>query len=193
MTAQTVAQFLHERGYPVSESDLVEALRDALDSRVSAADAAVLSPAAERVLVQHSGMEIPDSGAAQRALRDTTADVAALVQTSLSVPDVAALLDVDASRIRHRLADREMYSIRVGRSHRLPAWQFYGGRPLPGLRDVLGALPRGLHPATVEGFMSTPQEDLVLHGMTTTPRHWLAHGGDPLPVAALARGFDEPY
>jgi hypothetical protein len=193
MAAETVAQYLEPRGHPVAEENLVQTLEETLGDRISAPGAAALSPATEQVFVEHSGMQRPPEGATVHAVRETTAAVAASVQTSLSVAEVAAMLGVDASRIRHRLSDRGLYSIRVGRVHRLPSWQFHDGQPLPGLRGVLAALPADLHPLVVEGFMSTPQPELDMHDAITTPRHWLAHGGDPTPVYDLARGFDEPY
>lgn len=193
MAAATVAQYLEQRGHPVAEEDLVQALDEMVGDRISAPGAAALSQAAEQVLVEHSGMPRPPESDTVRAVRETTAAVAAFVHTSLSVPEVAAMLGVDASRIRHRLSDRGLYSIRVGRVHRLPSWQFHDGQPLPGLRGVLAALPADLHPLVVEGFMSTPQPELDMHDTITTPRHWLAHGGDPIPVYDLARGFAEPF
>jgi hypothetical protein len=84
-----------------------------------------------------------------------------------------------------------LYSVRSGRALRLPAWQFDADRrPLPGLAAVLAALPEGLHPREVEGFMTTPQSELVLDDAPAAPREWLLHGGDPQVVASLAADLD---
>jgi hypothetical protein len=112
-----------------------------------------------------------------------------MVQTSLSMADVADLLGVDQSRVRHRIADGALYPVRVGRANRLPAWQFAEGRALDALRDVLAALPDDLHPLEVAGFFTTPQPELTLNGTSTSPREWLAAGGDPDPVLDLARSL----
>jgi hypothetical protein len=81
--------------------------------------------------------------------------------------------------------------MRVGRSLRLPTWQFDDElRPLPGLAAVLAALPSGMHPREVEGFMTTPQDDLRVRGHNRSPRDWLLSGGSPAQVAAHAADLD---
>lgn len=53
---------------------------------------------------------------------------------------------------------------------------------MPGLRKVIPAFPAHFHPLSIERFMMTENEDL--EGMT--PVAWLAMGGTPDAVAALA-------
>jgi len=190
MAADTVAGFLRERRLPVREADVVAVLRRLLGPHLVAADAAALTDNAASFLRDHSGVE-PSEAAAETATKETVAAATVMLQTSLSMAQVADLLDVDQSRVRHRIADGGLYPVRVGRSNRLPAWQFAGGRPIAALRAVLGALPDGLHPLEVAGFFTTPQPELAVNGASTAPREWLAAGGDPDPVVELAHSLGQ--
>lgn len=62
-----------------------------------------------------------------------------------------------------------------------PDWQFTGGTTLPHLHDVLRAL-RGIHPATVGGFMTLENDEL--DGLS--PVEWLASGRPVQKVVVLA-------
>jgi len=55
----------------------------------------------------------------------------------------------------------------------------------PGLDRVLALLPTDLHPASVVGFLSTPQPDISLDNRPASPLQWLRRGGDMAPVLAL--------
>lgn len=72
---------------------------------------------------------------------------------------------------------------------RLPTWQFGAdGRPLPGLERVVRALD-DVHPVALARFFATAAPELRVGRRSVTPREWLAGGGDPTPVEALARGL----
>lgn len=183
----TTAQLLDE--YEVSEAEFTSVLAEAL-RRGPRAAVSRFTTAEEQALVRHGGVH-PDSLAAvdagQRELLGQTQDLAGLIATSKTVDQVARAYGVDASRIRHRVRDGALYGARVGRSLRLPDWQFIAdGQPLPGLRSILAALPNGLHPLDVAGFMSTPQPELEVSELAVTPRDWLASGGSSDAVTALA-------
>lgn len=103
---------------------------------------------------------------------------------SLSTQDVAHLLNIVPPNVRRLAGAGALYSVKLppnGR-HSFPLWQFAHERPLPGLRDVVSALPENYHPLEVGEFMTEPLEGL--RGMS--PAQWLAEGGDPEPVVALA-------
>jgi hypothetical protein len=118
----------------------------------------------------------------------SAANYAALLATSLSVEQAASLLGIDASRIRHRLADRTVYGIKERGVWRLPAFQFTGRGLVPGLTSVLPQLPEDLHPLAVLGWFTVPNADLPLGAGETpvAPLEWLESGGDPERVAELA-------
>jgi len=123
-------------------------------------------------------------------LRAYSSNLAEQTRTSISVPQAAELLHVDASRIRHRLRDRALYGFKIGSSLRLPLWQFDNGAPIPGLRAVLATLPAELHPLEVAGFMTTPDPELTITDQPTSPRDWLSHAGDVTVVCELLAHLD---
>lgn len=110
----------------------------------------------------------------------------------LSAAQAAELLGVNVRTVHRRARDRTLYAVpreKPGRRNALgfPAWQFVGGRGLPGLHAVLDqVLAHGqglgsMHPLSLEGLMTTPQEELD----GRTPVEWLASGGDPQAVVSL--------
>lgn len=114
------------------------------------------------------------------------------VTASLSAAEVAMRLGVDASRVRHRQAKGGLYSFVVGGKRRYPAWQLTSdpARPvLPGLAALVKGLPEDMHPASIQGFMTTPQEDLLVNGERMTPVEWLLHGGDPQALVDILDSF----
>ncbi len=122
------------------------------------------------------------SVAAQAVLRDS----------ALSVADAARCLDVDTSRIRHRVSAGRLTGWKDRGGWRLPAWQFTDSGVLPGLEVVLASIPADQPPLVVAAFMTTLQEDLMLGDRAATPRDWLLAGGDPQPVAQLASVLGTP-
>lgn len=189
----TVAGLLADFGVSSSESDFVTALRAAL-VREPRPGTSTLTDAEAAVLAEHSGVD-PAAAARLGAPRQVTVERARiefdLLRRSYTAHDVASKWAVDDSRVRHRVRNHALYGVRVGRTLRLPNWQFDDDlRPLPGLAAVLAALPEGMHPREVEGFMTTPQDELRLRGRPVSPRDWLLTGGDAALVAAHATDLD---
>jgi hypothetical protein len=122
----------------------------------------------------------------------TLAAQTVLLDTALTVTDAARVLDVDTSRIRHRLAAGRLAGWKDRGSWRLPAWQFSDSGVLPGLEVVLAAMPDDQPPLVLAGFMTTPQTDFPLGDAAGTPRAWLLAGGDPRRVAAQAEMLGTP-
>jgi hypothetical protein len=120
------------------------------------------------------------------------AEQAVLHDTALTVGQAAATLGVDTSRIRHRLLDGRLTGWKDRGGWRLPAWQFTAHGVLPGLDQVLAALPDDQPSLVVAAFMTTPQEDLVAGSRAVTPYEWLQAGGDPERVARLAGMLGTP-
>ncbi|MDQ0382224.1 DNA-binding protein [Amycolatopsis thermophila] len=118
---------------------------------------------------------------------------AVLAESALTVAEAARRLEVDPSRIRHKLADRRLTGWKDQGGWRLPAWQFADRGALPGLDVVLAAVPGDQPALVVAAFMNTPQDDLEIGGRPATPRQWLLAGGDPAPVAALAATLGTPF
>ncbi|WP_138469567.1 hypothetical protein [Poseidonocella sp. HB161398] len=117
----------------------------------------------------------------------------ALLQDSVPVAEAARLCGVKDSRIRQRLIDGSLLGLRSASGRdawRLPAFQFDGGRELPGLGQVLKARRPGCDTLAAASFLITPQPDLLAEtGEPMTPRDWLATGGQAAAVIELIAGI----
>jgi hypothetical protein len=108
-------------------------------------------------------------------------------QTHLSAGAVAELLHIDAADVhemfrRGELADAERHGLVV-----YPEWQFTNdGSVLPGLREILLALPSAYHPLDIRTVMTAPAEELGGH----SPREWLRGGGSVQDVVAFAESLN---
>lgn len=117
---------------------------------------------------------------------------AVLRDSALTVAEAARQLQVDTSRIRHRLGVGRLVGWKDKGSWRLPAWQFAGNGVLPGLETVLTIIAQDQPALVLAAFMTNAQEDLLVDGTPTTPRDWLLAGGDPRRVAELAAVIGTP-
>lgn len=109
-----------------------------------------------------------------------------LVAGGLTVREVAALLHVDESRVRQRLAKRTLYGVKLDNVWRVPTFQFHAGRLIPGFDRVAAALDPALNAVAVYSWFTTPDADFAIGGVPASPRDWLLHGEDPTPVVAFA-------
>lgn len=129
--------------------------------------------------------------AARDPLMRSIADYMALLETSLSTAEAARYLKVDVSRIRQRLRERSLYGIEYDAERRLPRFQFERKQVLPGLREVISALPEDLNPLDVAEWFLSPNPDLEMdrHAAAMSPREWLLKGESVAAVVKLAQGF----
>jgi len=169
----------------------IEAVRSIEDAWRNPAreDPAAAFTATEARLLTEGGLDLAPGRPAEPdvALRTATA-LAVLEVGSATAAEVAAVLHVSPARIRQRALERTLYAIRVDDEWRFPRWQFDdAGRPLPGISTVASALSRRVHPVAVWRFLGEPNPDLVVLGGPVSPLEWLRTGGDPAPVAAIAR------
>lgn len=66
------------------------------------------------------------------------------------------------------------------------------GHPLPGLREIIAALPQALNPLDVAQWFLAPDPDLEIAGqdIPLSPRDWLLRGKSVDTVVALAQGHE---
>ena len=128
----------------------------------------------------------------QDPLMRSIADYMALIETSFTTGQAASYLKLDVSRVRQRLRERSLYGIEYDGERRLPRFQFERKQVLPGLREVIGALPEHLNPLDVAEWFLSPNPDLEVAGQDAplSPRDWLLHGEPVTTVVALAQGFE---
>jgi hypothetical protein len=120
------------------------------------------------------------------------AEQAVLHDSALTVSEAARTIGVDNSRVRHRLLAGRLVGWKDRGGWRLPRWQFTDHGVLPGVEQVIAALPEDQPALVIAAFMTTPQEDLMARSRAITPHEWLASGGDPQRVARLASMLGTP-
>jgi hypothetical protein len=148
-----------------------------------------LTVAQERELRAAGSLGVALPPLADRASTATAVEAYQISQDALTVPAVAARLGVTASRIRQRLTARSLFGVSTpGGGWRLPRFQFTDDGELPGLAQLLPALPADVHPVALDSFLTRPQPDLVITDEAVSPRDWLTSGGDPAAVARIAAG-----
>lgn len=176
------------RRWGLDEAELAERLDAELTALFAPTGVSATLPADDQALLEAGGLRF--GGGVEQAVLTTGAAWAALLASSVTPAEVADALGVDASRVRHRLADGALLALPApGRRRLLPRFQLADDlTPLPGLAVVLAALPDDLHPLEVEGFFTTPQPELVLRRRAVSPRAFLLGGGDPAVVARVAAG-----
>lgn len=181
-----VDRALHRRGDPMSTHEFLAVLEE-----ITSIAAEPLTAGEHDFLLENTDLEEADLGSGGRVTTNLrifagqAKSRATLKENSLSTAEVAALTGRDPANVRRSRLEGALYSPGVGvpgQSLLFPHWQFVEGAPLPGLRMVIPAFPTHFHPLSIERFMTTEHEDLE----AMTPVAWLAMGGTPEAVAALA-------
>ena len=187
----TLADALREHDIAATESQVVAEFRALLGPKRSRGHSS-LTVGEEQFLLEHGGVPAASPQQLQDLTSRSSARALAEAADSLSRTETAELLGTDVTRVSHRTREGALYSyVGASRRRRYPGWQFVDGTVLPHLREVVAALPDGLHPVTVRSFFTTPDDALLLGDEPVSPAQWLACGGAPDPVAALARTAGE--
>jgi len=144
----------------------------------------------EEDVLKSGDLDIRPLGAAERPLlQRATAEYARLLSESYTVPQTAHLLAVNTSRIRQRLTGtpRTLYGIKLGKSWRIPKFQFQRRGLVPGIQSVIARLAPDLHPVAVHRWFTSPHPDLLSADESAlSPLDWLRVGNPPDAVAELA-------
>ena len=182
-------QLLHDR-FDITTSQFVAALKVMPALRPWSAS---LTEDEARLL---DDANFPENHDAYLAAGTEIAGLAAhLAVSAFTAEEVASGLGVSASRVRQKRLAGKLWAIPDGQSWVFPVLQFEtsadGGpiRQVRGLDQVLKALPEGLHPVAIAGFLRTPQPDLF-HDRPMTPVEWLRAGGDVDQAIAAAASTD---
>lgn len=180
----TVEALIKELRPSFTEADLAEALIE----RLRTPDTVGLTAAEQEAWERYSGISADPHEVALASASNAAAKLSQDI-TAFTAADVAMMLGLSASTVRHYRAERKLYSYLTNGRVLFPAWQFAKNRPLPHLDRVLAALPDDLHPQTVAGFFKTRQPELTLKDGAVTVAEWLLSGGSPERVVKLAAGL----
>ena len=182
-----------DRHLGMSEADAVDWLEDALGGSASPWSSPLSSSELD-YLTEHGGPGVKESlvnwspeDAAQDQVRLAIESLAQIVEGSVTIAQAATRLGVSKSRISHRLTGKTLWAVRIGSTRYIPAWQFATiGTLLPGLTDVVRAIPDGASPVSVGHLMNQQQEELSF----ATPIDHLMHHRDPAPICDLLADLD---
>lgn len=113
-----------------------------------------------------------------------------VLQSALTTAEAARQLGKDPSRIRQRVREGSLLALVSGGEMRLPALQFHKNAEIPGLGQVLRALPKGIDTLEVLSWLTTPTPDLPdAQHEPSSPREYLLRSGDVAPVITIAEGL----
>lgn len=145
----------------------------------------------QRATLESVGLDLSPQRSGEKDVRARTVALQAVLRdTALTVAGAADRIGVDASRVRHRLSAGQLVGWKDRGGWRLPVWQFSDADVLPGLPEVLAAVPADQPALVVAAFMTTPQS--LLGDPPVTPREWLLAGGAPSRVAELMSVLGTP-
>lgn len=105
--------------------------------------------------------------------------------------EAAARLGLELDELRARQRAGALYAFDASAATVYPKWQFTDQTDdglLPHLALVVTWLLADWHPASVEGFMTTPKDGLIHRDEWQTPIQWLLRGGDPRPIEQILEG-----
>lgn len=186
LSQKTIRQFGDEMGV---NADLLASVLDHLaQSRLLSNEPIALSADEVSFLEEHSGAK-PNVLALVQARIVNAVEESADYSEAMTVKEAANLLGVSESRVRHRLSDGSLYAYKSdgrGVERKLPRWQFRHNDVIPHLGEVLNALPEDFTPLDAKAFFMNARVDHPTRDETFNVRDWLANGGDPGEVIALA-------
>jgi len=110
------------------------------------------------------------------------------INRTIDSAEAAEKLQVTQEEISGFYTKGILYGFNLDGRTLYPTWQFPDGenKPLPNLVSIIKNLYEGFEePASVEGFMTTPKENLTW----MTPIEWLEKDGDPAKIIGIIDSF----
>jgi len=186
----TISEVFESHGIHLDEREAIELIDHALYAvRGERFATTPLSPDEAAIYDTAGFVDAPK--ALDRQAADLASEFVALLASSLSVSDAADRLGVTRPRLQQLISAKAVWAIRNGTKWVLPAIQFDGTSLLPGWATVAKAIPTGLHPLEILGYLTTPQPELELADEPSTVVDWLRSGGSPEAAADAARALDD--
>lgn len=113
------------------------------------------------------------------------------IAASYGESEAARRLGVQRDELRRRRRDGAVYAFDVSDVTVYPRWQFTDQTDnglLPHLAHVVASLIEDWNPASVEGFMTVPKDDLIHRGKWQSPVEWLLRGASPRRIDMILEG-----
>jgi hypothetical protein len=174
----------------IGSSDLIDAIIANLGLIGSAQNPETVFSESELQVLALAGVDLTPPTRRDDIADDVVAGAIRPLVRTLSVAEAADRLGITPGRVRQRITGGTLLGMRTsGTEWALPAWQFVVADGVPGLAAIVGRVPKTIHPAVLEGFMTRSDPDLVVDGRSLSPVVWLATGGDPEVVAELLEGL----
>jgi hypothetical protein len=146
--------------------------------------------AEEQAVLKEGGIDL-NTVIDRDPLAETAVKYAAIIESSLSIKEVATRIGKAESHVRQLIARRTLYSILLDNRRYIPIFQFdKKGKLVRHITKVNAALRPGLHPVQVFEWYTEPDPDLYVNDdidQPVSPIAWLNSGLDFGPVVALAK------
>lgn len=159
------------------------------DTRSTSSKTAPVSQSDLDYLRDHAGLRDPSifddwRPEAEDKLRAeiAIANAAQFMLDTLSREEAAHLLNRDKSVVSRRVSNGQLLAVQRDGRPRFPSWQFYQGKVLPGMSEIIGTLSSAeMDIVSLGSFMTRPNDEL--DGLS--PVDYLVGGGDPDEIVAL--------
>jgi hypothetical protein len=145
-----------------------------------------LTKAQKRFLIESGSFTAEGLAAMQRDVAKGSLQVDAAetwlsqLCATLSLHDVSQILDRDEDTVRTAVSEGRLYAVEITGRLRFPIWQLdirAAGRTIPGLTEIIEAIPPTRSWLRVSAFFATRQSSLVAEGRQT-PTQWLSDNHD---------------
>ena len=186
-TREAPVQQMLDRGMKTLKTVLTKAGSDGVGALQATTNEVGYLMAAVRIAIESLG--IAADATEQRLIDARVRGLARIVQLRkaaepvLETGEVCALLGVSRETIRKKVDRKQLLALPKGGDRVFPAFQFKDGDVLPGLAEVLAALPAD-SPFVALSFLLSKSPDF-----SGKPAYELLQCGDWEPVVAEARGF----
>ncbi len=143
----------------------------------------------EQALLREGGLRLRLTDSAD-LVAEGAVRFAALVESSLTVDEVAKQLGVTPGRVHQLVSSQALYSFRLDGKRLVPGFQIRDGKPVPNITQVNKVLPKSMHPLGVFNWYHLENVDLFVdeeQAELRSPLAWLLEGRDPQSVTFMAR------
>lgn len=178
------------KGAGIAPSPRLPSERAEIINPLSVKEIEVLKKGGARGLDQIHQPEV--TSGAIKLLSELVEECRLLVQSSLNLGSVAALLNISSAEAKHRAFSSppslHAFTLADGQIH-FPQWQFMDSGTIPHLASILALTKKPINPVGLSRLMLLPNPDLESDDDSLCPRDWLIQNNNPEPVLELVRSL----